>query len=670
VYHFLTTIMKYSRTLYRQLIAVLLVTSLLLSQTGSVASKGEVAVGKDGMATTAHPLASKAAMEMLQRGGNAVDAAVAAAFAIGVVESDGSGLGGGGAMVIYLQKEQKSIFINYYQQASEKINEVNYNPATDNKSAKTILVPGTVAGLTAALERYGTLPIADVLAPAIKYAEEGFPLDETLSSIILDNNVLLSKYPSTAKIYLPEGFPIQEGEILKQPELAQTLRTIALHGHKGFYEGPVAEQIVNGVTENGGMITLNDLKNYQVIIEEPVKGTYRGYEILSAGAPQSGASIIEAMNMLENAGVKKMGHFSTSVNTTHLLAETMRRVYADRTAFVQDPRFAYVPTNGLVSKEYASIRYNDINMASAEPTDYRKTKAGNPLPYDSQAPKRSSRTGVKKHPLRERDDVDDERSSYKKEEDPFDSWGKKKVIIKEEPSGETEENPELERKDKDDPEKNEIESSYSVTETGAIEKYFSVNAQLAEPPLLEGDGHTTHLSVADKSGNIVSLTQTLGTFFGSGLSVAGVMMNGSLSNFSTTSAVNSIEANKRPRSSISPTIILKDGKPYMSVGSPGASRITATIIQLIVNAIDFGMDAGENNKAPRFFCQKFEDYLHLESRFSDEVKEGLKKKGHTIREHGEFDLFFGGAQIIMIDQATGTFYGSADPRRGGAAIGD
>jgi gamma-glutamyltranspeptidase/glutathione hydrolase len=189
-------------------------------------------------------------------------------------------------------------------------------------------------------------------------------------------------------------------------------------------------------------------------------------------------------------------------------------------------------------------------------------------------------------------------------------------------------------------------------------------------PYWRGDGHTTHLSVADKFGNVVSLTQTLGTFFGSGLTVAGVMMNGSLSNFSTTSAINSIEPNKQPRSSIAPTIILKDGKPFMSVGSPGASRIVATIIQLIVNGIDFGMDAGENNKAPRFFCQKFDDYLHMESRFTNEVKEGLKKKGHTLREHGDFDLFFGGAQIIMIDQTTGTFYGSADPRRGGAAIGD
>lgn len=627
------------RIFYRLFVSLVFISTLLVSQNGALVSKGDVAVGKDGMATTAHPLASKAAMEMLQRGGNAVDAAVAAAFAIGVVESDGSGLGGGGAMVVYLQKEQRSVFINYYQQASEKINEVEYNPAVDNKSAKTILVPGTAAGLTSALEKFGTLPLSVVLAPAIKYAEEGFPLDETLSSIILDNNDLLQKYPSSARIYLPEGFPIQEGEILKQPELAGTLRAIALQGRKGFYEGPVAGEIVKCVTENGGMMTMNDLKNYEAIISEPVSGMYRGYEILSAGAPLSGATVIQAMNMLEHADIKGLGHFSTSVNTAHLMAETMRRVYADRTSFIQDPRFAYVPTNGLISKEFAANRFNDINMAAADPAEYRKTKSGNPLPYDLRSGTKTSAAPEKNGSVEMRDDVDDEQSSYKKESDPFDNFGKKKK---------------------------------SRTEPAPIPKGEKAddNAELAQPPLMESDGHTTHLSVADKYGNVVSLTQTLGTFFGSGLTAAGVMMNGSLSNFSTTASVNSIEPNKRPRSSIAPTIILKDGKPFMSVGSPGASRIVATVIQLIVNGIDFGMDAGENNRAPRFFCQKFEDYLHLESRFSSDVKEGLKKKGHALREHGEFDLYFGGAQIIMIDQATNTYYGSADPRRGGAAIGD
>ncbi|MCX6136519.1 MAG: gamma-glutamyltransferase, partial [Ignavibacteriales bacterium] len=481
------------------------------------------------------------------------------------------------------------------------------------------------------------------------------------------------KYPGTAKIYLPEGFPLQQGDTLRQPDLAITLRAIAQQGRKGFYEGPVAEHIVKGVTENDGAMTLDDLKNYEAVIGEPVHGTYRGYEIISADAPQSGASIIQAMNMLENANIKAMGHFTTSTNTAHLMAETMRRVYADRTSFTQDPKFAYIPTQGLISKDYALVRYNDINMSMADPPDYRKTKAGNPLIYDAKPSKRAAVQPEKKQEFRERDDADDESAPAKRETDPFDNWGQKRKAKSNESSTESEKKEKgtaPEEKKMENPEKKEIESSYNLggTSTGAEDLAFA--SEYAQQPMSESGGHTTHLSVADKDGNIVSLTQTLGTFFGSGYEVDGVLLNCSLTNFSTTASVNSIEPNKQPRSSIAPTIILKDGKPYMSVGSPGAGRIVATVIQLIVNAIDFGMDAGANNRAPRFFCQKFDDYFHLESNFSDEVKIGLKNKGHNLREHGMLDLFFGGAQIIMIDQATHTFYGSADPRRGGAAIGD
>ncbi|MBW7888154.1 MAG: gamma-glutamyltransferase family protein [Bacteroidetes bacterium] len=641
----------------------------LYTQQENSAAKGEVAVGTQGMATTAHPLASKAAIEMLKRGGNAVDAAVAAAFAIGVVESDGSGIGGGGAMVVYLQKEKKSIFINYYQQTSENVNSVNYNPKTDSKSAKAILVPGTVAGLTEALRLYGTLPLSVVLQPAVEYAEQGFPIDETLARIILDNNEVLQRYPATASIFMPDGFPLAEGDTLRQPDLAKTLKHIAAEGKKGFYEGPIAEALVKGVTENGGALTMNDLKNYQVHISEPVRGSYRGYEIVAAGPPQSGVSIIEAMNILENANLKKMGNYVTSTQSAHLIAETMRKIYADRSAFIQDQRFGYVPVNGLESKAFARSRYDDINMAAADPSDYRKTKPGNPSAFDDKRPasKKFKEADVKEKNNTDEinDDPDEERSSYgKSTEELFDRWGGRKKQLKQEQKN-TVESKEEEKTPQGD---NEIDDS----DAPEFQSYYHdpmENDPLLVENIFEGGGHTTHLSVVDKEGNAVSLTQTLGTFFGSGLVVEGVLLNCSMANFSTTSAVNSIEPNKQPRSSIAPTIILKNGKPFMTVGSPGATRIEATIILLIINAIDYGLDAGEANRAPRFFCQKFDDYLHLESRISEEVKEGLKKKGHRLREYGDFDLFFGGAQIIMIDQSTNTLYGSADPRRGGVAIG-
>lgn len=597
---------------------------------------------KLGMVATAHPLASKAAYEILQMGGNAIDAAVAAAFAIGVVEPDGSGLGGGGGMVIYLAKERKSFFVNYYQRGSEYIDELEYDPSTDRKSAKAILVPGTAAGLIKALENFGTLPLQTVLQPAIELAENGFPIDATLSSIILDNVELLQKYPSTAEVYLRDGFPLMEGDTIKQTELAKTLRKISLDGRAGFYEGEIAEQIVRDVTGEGGMITINDLKNYQAEILQPVQGSYRGHTIISANPPQSGISIIEALNILEKYNIRKLGHFSTSTETAHLLAETLRRVYADRSAYIGDPKYGYVPINGLLSKDYAESRFSDIDLSMSNPPDYRKTKEGNPSAYG----RISKENKLVEEQISQRkyfnEDEDDEGYSNKENlDDLFDSWGKVK--------------------------KNKIHTdkkSDSLINNNYDKK--EVELELEH----EFDGHTTHLSIIDKDGNMVSLTQTLGTFFGSGFTSAGVLFNGSMSNYSQNLKINIAEANKQPRSSISPTIILKDDKPFLVLGSPGATRIVATVVQLIINMIDFDMDVEQSNQAPRLFCQKFDDYLHLESRFSKEVQDGLERKGHRLRIYGDYDLYFGGAQIVGMNPVTGEFFGSADLRRGGSAMGD
>lgn len=541
----------------------------------------ETISGKNGMVATAHPLASNTALEILKMGGNAVDAAVAAAFVIGVVEPDGSGLGGGGGILIYLNKDKKSVYINYYQRASSQVDKLDYKSKTDNRTVKAILVPGTVAGLTTALENYGTLPLSTIIAPAIKYAEEGFPIDETLAGIILDNVEVLQKYPSTSSIYLPDGFPIMEGDILVQKDMAKTLRIISEKGKDGFYSGEVAGEITNGIISEGGIITLDDFKNYDAIITDPTIGTYRGYQIISAHEPQSGASIVEALNILENEDLNVLGHYSTNSETLNIMAETFRRVYADRSAFIEDPRFGYVPIDGLTSKEYALNRFKDISQDTSKLKEYRKTKPGDPVNFG----------------------------------EPMDT-------MKEE-----------------------------------------------NKKVLELDGHTTHLSVIDKDGNVVSLTQTLGTFFGSGFTIAGVLMNNALMNFSFSSKINDVEPNKRPRSSIAPTIILKEGKPFIAIGSPGASRIIATVVQMIVNLIDFKMTAEEANFAPRFFCQKFDDYLYVESRIPQNIIEDLKKIGHNIQVLGDYDLFFGGAQLITVDPITGIYYGSADPRRGGIAVG-
>jgi gamma-glutamyltranspeptidase/glutathione hydrolase len=536
------------------------------------------ATGARGMAASAHPVASRAALAILQQGGNAVDAAVAAAFVVGVVEPDASGLGGGGGMLIRLASG-KAVYINYYGQSPTDIARAAYDDATDNKSAKAVLVPGNVGGLSRALKDYGTLPLATVLGPAIRAADEGFVVDQTLGQIILDNVAVVQSHPNTAAAFLRDGFPLQEGDTLRQPALAAVLKAIAKGGPRAFYEGPVAEAMVADIAKAGGVLSIEDLRTYEPIVSEPVTSSYRGYQILSSPLPHSGSTVIEALNILENADLRARGHYSTSVEAFHLMAEAMRRAYADRVAFIADPRFEDVPGAGLLSKDYAKSRFAEIDMAKVVPADYRKTPAGDPTKF---VPAR----GTAGH-----------------SDDPMTA------------------------------------------------------------------GHTTQISIIDAAGNVVSLTQTLGTFFGSGVTAAGVLYNNGVNNFAVIDRRNRLEPGKQPRSSISPSVLVKDGRPFIVLGSPGANRIISTVVTLIVNVVDYGLTAEQANASPRFLCQKADPVLSLESRFSDDVMEGMKKKGHTLKLYGDFDLFFGGSQIILVDPVTKMYHGSADPRRGGTAMG-
>lgn len=636
-----------------------------VAQPLSVSTRDSAATGMRGMVATAHPLASEAALSMLQRGGNAVDAAVAAAFAIGVVEPDGSGLGGGGGALIYLAKEKRAVYINYYPAASSAVNSVGFIARTHAQSARAILVPGTVAGLTLALERFGTLPLATVLGPAIRLARDGFPIDETLGQIILDHVPLVGRDSATASVYLHDGFPLVAGDTLRQPDLANTLTAIAVEGRAGFYEGPIARALAEGVQSAGGAMTLDDLRSTQAQLLEPVRGTYRGFDIYSAPPPHSGVHVLEALNILENENLAALGHYTTSGDAMHRIAETLRRVYADRTAYLADPRFEDVPVEGLVSKAFAQSRFNDINPNMADPREYRKTSAGNPAAYRSEEVRQDAvRVPVRAGSGREWDDEDDEgSSSYDKwGEDLFGPWGNRKKRAPKDEDRRTLPADSVRRTINPD----ELEPEALRWRPGSAGPRW---AGALHPGTPESGGHTTHLGIMDREGNVVSLTQTLGTFFGSGVTVAGVLLNNAMSNFATTVARNAIEPGKQPRSSISPTIMLRDGKAFMSVGSPGASRIIASVVELILNVVDYGMTAQEANTAPRFHCQKADDYLHLEARISEKVQDDLRQKGHSLKLYSDFDLFFGGAQLILRDPATGILSGSADPRRGGVAIG-
>jgi gamma-glutamyltranspeptidase/glutathione hydrolase len=577
-----------------------------------------------GVAATAHPLASEAAIEMLSRGGNAVDAAVAAAFAIGVVEPDGSGLGGGGGMLVYLHDRRETIYINYYHRAPADPGAASYVSSRDRDTAKSALVPGTVAGLCLALEKYGTLPLAEVLEPAIRYARDGFAVDATLAGLLLDFTDVMARRPDLAEVFLVEGFPKMEGDTLKQSKLARTLELIAQNGRDGFYKGETARALVERVTAEGGAMALADLEGYEAEISQPVRGTYRGYEIVSAPAPHSGATLIEIMNMIEQIDLDPKVHFTQSAETMHMLAEIFRRAYADRSQYLADPGFVRVPEAGLISKAYASEVLSGINPYRADPRNYRDTPYGSPLKFDGRA-------GTKEIPQPEQrkrawgDGDDDDPGLNEDSGDPFDRW-------------------------KDKPKKNGDKSEVQVPEAA-----------------FEG-ASTTHISVIDANSNMVTLTQTLGNFWGSKTMVNGILLNNGRVNFSTASAINVIEPNKRPRSSITPTLLFRNGSPAFALGSPGAGRIIAVLAQVIMNLVDYGMDAQAANDAPRFFCQKFDDHLSIESRIDRAVADKLSGMGHSVRVLGDMDLFFGGVQIAGIRPGTGELVGSADPRRGGNAL--
>jgi gamma-glutamyltranspeptidase/glutathione hydrolase len=530
-------------------------------------------VARHGMVAAAHPLAAQAGVDVMKAGGNAIDAAIATALTLNVVEPNASGLGGGGFMVIRFAKTGDVVVIDYREKAPSSATRDMYASDQAKKElwtqlgGKAIGVPGTLKGLEMALQMYGTFTFADVAAPAIRLAEEGFEVSSELSGIIKDNYEKLAKYNDPDKVpYFSDGLPLEAGDILRNPELAATFRLIAEKGSDALYRGPVGEAIVAAVNKSGGSMTMQDLADYNAVMRTPVKGTYRGLEIISMPPPSSGGThLIEILNVMENYDVKALGHNTPAY--MHTLAEVLKLVFADRAAYMADADFVKVPMAGLTSKEYAKTLFDQIAPDKA----LKELKPGEPQNFEHES--------------------------------------------------------------------------------------------------------TTHLTVIDEEGNIVSLTQTINYFFASGVMAegTGLLLNNEMDDFSTNpNSVSAPEPGKRPLSSMSPTIILKDGKPFMALGTPGATRIFPSMAQIIMNVVDFGMGLDEAIEAPRMFCSSSAGKpgtLFVESRIPVEVREALTALGHTVSVRGDYDSYFGGAQAILLDQSSGTIYGAADSRRLGAAIG-
>ncbi len=515
--------------------------------------KAEVAA-TGGLVATAHPLASRAGAEMLEAGGNAVDAAVAAAFAIAVAEPNSNGLGGEGMMIVYLARTRKAVAIDYRSAAPAG---AVFPDRIPDAGPASVAVPGTVAGLCLALEKYGTLPLSRVLEPAIALAADGFTVSPTLAGIILDNFEALSLEKGLAGVFCPDGLPLEAGDTLKNPALAASLRLIAWGGRDMFYRGELAERIAADVRGRGGFITKADLAGYRAVEREPVRGTYRRHRIVSAPPPVGGLAVVETLQILESFELGRLAPLSPE--RIHIMAEAMKRAMVDWRAFVGDPGYVDVPTAGLLAPSYARSRAAEI---------------------------RPDRISDKIAP--------------------------------------------------GDPAKGQSPS-------------------------------TTSLAVVDQDGNMVALTQTISDFFGAKVMVAGtgVILNNEMGNFSA-QGVNSLAPGKRMRTTIAPTIVLKGKKPFAALGTPGAARILTTMPLVVSNLVDYGMGIQAAIEAPRFFPADKE--LVVEPRLPEATVSALEKLGYAVTRRGEFDLYFGGAQGVVIDPRTKLRTGGADPRRDGAVV--
>ena len=530
-------------------------------------------VAQNGMVVAQEALAASIGADILQRGGNAIDAAVAVGFTLAVSYPRAGNIGGGGFMVIH-RADGGDTTIDYRETAPQGISAKSFlDPSGEadsersRNSALAVGVPGTVAGLALAEEKYGSgkFSLAGLIAPAIALARDGIVVTDNTEESVPTVHARLARWPASAKIFLkPDGTALGPGDRLVQSDLAATLGTIARQGPRAFYEGPTAQKIAAAIEAAGGVMTADDLKNYRPIERAPLRGTYRGYELVSMAPPSSGGvELVEMLNILEGYDLAHDGE----AQTFHLMIEAMKRAYADRALFLGDPDKVQNPVTRLISKSYAA--------------DWRATI------------------------------------------DP---------------------------------------------------RHATPAADIRAGGIVQPEGrNTTHFSVVDRFGNAVSNTYTLNFSYGVGLVAegTGIVLNNELDDFAakpdtpnayglTGAEANEPGPGKRPLSSMTPTIVLKDGKPFLVTGSPGGSRIITTVLQVIVNVIDRGMDIAEAVSAPRLHDQWMPDQVYAEPGVSADLIAALQARGDKVVPQRPFTS----ANSIQITPEG--FVGAADPRSPGA----
>jgi gamma-glutamyltranspeptidase / glutathione hydrolase len=555
----------------------------------------EAVHGAKAMVATDEELGSKAGVEILKRGGNAVEAAVAVAFALAVVEPAAGNIGGGGFMLVRLA-DGRTTFLDYREVAPARATRNMYikpDGKLDEEASvtgfKSVAVPGTVAGLELALKTNGSMKLADVMAPAIRTAENGFAVSEKLARELHEEKGALERFPVSRRIFLNDGKMLKAGDTLKQPELAATLKRIAQKGAQEFYRGETARMLAADMAKSGGLITLEDLAAYKPRVREVLRAKYESggheWEVLTSPPPSSGGvAIIEALNMLKDVPLKNWD----DVESVHMVAETMRRVFADRAAYLADPDFADVPVAGLTDSCYAKELAATIDARRASSS--KEVRAGKP------------------------------------------------------------------------------HACGAVAAGGAPETLVS----LGEGP------HTTHFSVVDTAGNAVASTYTLNDGYGSHVtSSAGFLLNDEMDDFTTQPGVpntlfgliqsdaNAIAPGHRPLSSMTPTILLRDGKLSFVTGSPGGPTIISATLLSVINWIRLGMDAQAAINAPRFHHQWLPDQIWMEEDFPESTEKALQARGFVVKRRGHIGL----VNAIGIDAGSGERMGAADPRDHGSAVG-
>lgn len=575
------------------ILLILLVTGAAVPATASV----HPVHAAHAMVVSVHELASHVGVEIMQAGGNVVDAAVATGFALAVVHPAAGNIGGGGFMLIRMA-DGKAHFLDYREMAPAAATrdmyldaQGNVIPGASEIGYKAIGVPGSVAGMVYAEQKYGKLTLKQVMAPAIQLAREGYALSWEEAADMHDRH--LAEFPESRRVFQRNGDYYKPGEIFRQPDLARTLERIA-EKPDDFYHGALARELAAAMQKGGGLITANDLAHYEVKEREPVHGTYRGYEVISAPPPSSGGAVlIEILNILEGYDLGKMG--DRSAQSMHFTLEAFRRAFFDRAEFMGDPDFAKIPVAQLIDKRYAAAWEETIDPAHATPSKDLKRPA----------------------------------------------------IFSE------------------------------------LEQYAA-----GHPPAMAApeSNHTTHYSVMDAEGNAVAVTTTINAWFGSRVTADGLgfLLNDEMDDFSSKpgvpnsdgliqSSTNAIGPGKRPLSSMTPTIVVRDGKTVMVLGSPGSSKIITTVANVLMGVVDYGMNIQEAVNAPRFHNQWLPDVVNVEQWFSPDTVNLLEHMGYNVeiglRYGAHVAPYWSDAECIAVDTKTGERLGASDVRDGGKAVG-